>query len=79
MQLRLSRFVVVFVLFALLCPIVAQTVMPNDRPLLGFDRASTAAERALEARFDATLNPERPARVDEASVRASTSPGFALR
>src|SRR5713226_6710839 len=57
MQLRPSRLAVVFVLFALLCPIVAQTVTPNDRSLLGFDRASTAAERALEARFDAALNP----------------------
>src|SRR5216683_753515 len=60
MQLCLSRLVVVFVLlFALLSPILAQTMPPSsDRPLLGFDRASTAAERALEARFDASLNPE---------------------
>ncbi len=60
MQLRLSRIVVVFVLlFALLIPIAAQTTPPaNDRPLLGFDRASTAAERALEARFDASLHQE---------------------
>ncbi|PYS84651.1 MAG: folate hydrolase [Acidobacteria bacterium] len=54
MQLRLSRHVVVFVLlFTLLSPIAAQTMPPsNDRPLLGFDRVSSAAERALEARFD---------------------------
>ena len=60
MQLCLSRLVVVLVLlFALLSPIAAQTMPPSsDRPLLGFDRASTAAERALEARFDASLNPE---------------------
>src|SRR5712691_9400250 len=59
MQLRPSRFVVVLVLFALSGPIFAQTVPPsNDRPLLGFDRASTATERALEARFDAALHPE---------------------
>jgi N-acetylated-alpha-linked acidic dipeptidase len=29
---------------------------PADQPLLGFDPASAAAERALEARFDAALN-----------------------
>ncbi len=60
MQLCLSRLVVVFILlFALLSPIAAQTMPPSsDRPLLGFDRASTAAERALEARFDASLHPE---------------------
>src|SRR6266542_3567956 len=58
MQLRLSRlFVVIVLLFALLCPIVAQNGSSNDRPLLGFDRASSSTERALEARFDATLNP----------------------
>src|SRR6202521_4094548 len=59
MQLCLSRFAVVLVGFALLSPIAAQTMPPSsDRPLLGFDRASTAAERALEARFDAALHPE---------------------
>src|SRR5437879_4191021 len=59
MQLRLSRLFIAFVLlFALLCPLVAQTTTPNDRPLLGFDRGSIAAERALEARFDAALHPE---------------------
>src|SRR5713226_7570922 len=60
MQLRPSRLVIVLVLlFALLSSIAAQTMPPaSDRPLLGFDRASTASERALEARFDASLNPE---------------------
>ena len=59
MEFRLSRFVVVLVLlFALLSPIAAQTgSASSDRPLLGFNPASTAAQRALEARFDATLNP----------------------
>ena len=39
--------------------IIAQAAPPpDDRPLLGFDRASAAAERALEARFDAALHPE---------------------
>jgi N-acetylated-alpha-linked acidic dipeptidase len=57
MLLRLSRIVVVIVLmFAFLSPLAAQTVpVANDRPLLGFDRASSAAQRALEVRFDATL------------------------
>ena len=36
----------------------AQTTSPGERPLLGFDRASTASERALEARFDAALRKE---------------------
>ena len=64
MQLRLSRLAIVFVLLlSLLFAIVAQAAPPpDDRPLLGFallgfDSASTAVERALEARFDATLNP----------------------
>ena len=59
MQLRLSRiFVAIILMFAFLCPLAGQTVpVPNDRTLLGFDRASSAAQRALEARFDATLNP----------------------
>src|SRR5258707_1705923 len=60
MQLWLSRLVVVFVLlFPLLSPIAGQTIpSSSDRPLLGFDRATTATERALEARFDATLHAE---------------------
>ena len=58
MHVGLSRLIVVVVLLlALLSPIIAQNGTSTDRPLLGFDRASTAAERALEARFDATLNP----------------------
>jgi N-acetylated-alpha-linked acidic dipeptidase len=60
MQPGLSRLVVVFVLsLALLFVIVVHAAPPpDDRPLLGFDQASTVAERALEARFDATLRPE---------------------
>ena len=55
MQLRLSRLVVAFILF--LAIVTQAAPPPDDRPLLGFDRASTATERALEARFDAALNP----------------------
>ena len=55
----LARTVRTFVLlYALLCPFFAAAQQPGDRPLLGFDRASTVAERALEARFDATLKAE---------------------
>src|ERR1700681_392045 len=57
MQLRLSRLVRLLGMFVLLFTIIAQAAPPpDDRPLLGFDRSSTAGERALEARFDATLN-----------------------
>jgi len=43
----------------MLCPFIGQAAPPpDDRPLLGFDRASTVSERALEARFDATLRAE---------------------
>ena len=45
-------------LFGCFLSIIAQTTSPADRPLLGFDRASTATERALEARFDAALRRE---------------------
>src|SRR6266542_260278 len=46
-------------LYVLVCPLVAQTASPpDDRPLLGFDHASTVTERALEARFDASLHAE---------------------
>ena len=38
--------------------IIAQTMPSNDQPLLGFDRASTTAERGLEARFDVALRRE---------------------
>jgi hypothetical protein len=38
--------------------VIAQMTPSGDRPLLGFDRASTASERALEARFDAALRRE---------------------
>jgi N-acetylated-alpha-linked acidic dipeptidase len=63
MHLRLSRFARTLgtftLLYALLCPFIAQAAPPpDDRPLLGFDRASTVTERALEARFDGTLRAE---------------------
>ena len=59
MNLSLSRLVVLFILlFVFLLSSVAQTIPSNDRPLLGFDRAGTTTERALEARFDATLHAE---------------------
>ncbi len=62
MQFRLFRLARLMgasvLLFAFLSSIATQTMPPADRPLLGFDRASTAAERALEARFDATLRAE---------------------
>ncbi|HEU5236108.1 MAG TPA: hypothetical protein VFU37_03135, partial [Pyrinomonadaceae bacterium] len=59
MQLRPSRLTGALVLFALFFSLVTQAAppQPDDQPLLGFDRESTAAQRALEARFDATLNP----------------------
>jgi N-acetylated-alpha-linked acidic dipeptidase len=37
---------------------VAQNSSANEQPLLGFTRESTATERALEARFDASLKRE---------------------
>ncbi|MCU1266767.1 MAG: folate hydrolase [Acidobacteria bacterium] len=57
MQLRLVTALVLS--FAV---IVQAAPPPDDQPLrrsalLGFDTTSTATERALEARFDATLNP----------------------
>jgi len=62
MHIRLSRLARLLIasvlLFALLSSIATQTMPPGDRPLLGFDRATTATERALEARFDATLHAE---------------------
>ena len=58
MQLRVSRLVVFVLLSALWFAIAAQAAPPDDRPLLGFDRTSSAAERALETRFDAALHRE---------------------
>ena len=55
MELRLPRLVVALVLLFVVVTEAAPS--PDDRPLLGFDRVSAAAERSLEARFDATLNP----------------------
>ena len=76
---RLARLVGAFVLlFALLCSIAAQALPPVDRPLLGFDRTSTAAERALEARFDASLHPE-DLRTWLKRLSARSSHWFALR
>ena len=53
MQLRPIRFIVVLVLS--LAFVVRAAPAPDDRPLLGFDSSSAAAEHALEARFDAAL------------------------
>jgi N-acetylated-alpha-linked acidic dipeptidase len=56
MRLRLIRILVVLVLSAV---VIAQAAPPaNDRPILGFGTESIAEQRALEARFDSTLNPE---------------------
>src|SRR5262245_6908075 len=58
-MLLISRLARPFGAFVLLFSIIAQvTPQQNERPLLGFDRSSSAAQRALEQRFDATLNPE---------------------
>lgn len=58
MQLRPFHFARFTVAFVLLFAIIAQAAPPSpaDQPLLGFDPGSAAAERALEARFDAALN-----------------------
>ena len=59
MQRRLSRFARLVGAFVSLFAIIAQAAPPTDeRPLLGFDPASTTAQRALETRFDATLRAE---------------------
>jgi N-acetylated-alpha-linked acidic dipeptidase len=57
--LRLGRLIGALVLaFAFLSSFVTWAApAPDDRPLLGFGNASTATERALEARFDASLRP----------------------
>jgi N-acetylated-alpha-linked acidic dipeptidase len=55
MHTRLPRLVVaLFLSFAF---VTHAAPAPDERPLLGFDRASVTAERALETRFDAALNP----------------------
>src|SRR5882672_215346 len=54
MQLRLPRLVVALILSFVF--VTQAAPLPDDRPLLGFDRASVAAERALEARFDSALD-----------------------
>src|SRR4029434_4812854 len=59
MQIDLRRQIYALILLSsCLVSIIAQTTPPGDRPLLGFDRTSTANERALEARFDASLRRE---------------------
>jgi len=62
MKLRLSGFAQLLgtflLLFALLSSLTTHAAPADDRPLLGFDSASTTAERALEARFDASLHAE---------------------
>jgi N-acetylated-alpha-linked acidic dipeptidase len=56
---NLRRQVIALILFlSCFMSITAQTTPSGDRPLLGFDRTSTATERALEARFDAALRRE---------------------
>ena len=55
MHLCLSRIIIAFVMSFV---VVAQAAPPpDDRLMLGFDRVSGVAERALEARFDTTLDP----------------------
>ena len=58
MKIDLRRQIIALILFSsCVVSIIAQTT-PSDRPLLGFDRTSTATERALETRFDAALRRE---------------------
>jgi N-acetylated-alpha-linked acidic dipeptidase len=56
MRLRFMRSLVATLLLCTLVPVKAAP--PDDRPLLGFDRDSSARERALEARFDSLLRKE---------------------
>jgi N-acetylated-alpha-linked acidic dipeptidase len=59
MQFRLFRVARLTGAFVLLFAIIAQAApTPDERPLLGFDSASTSAQRALETRFDSTLHAE---------------------
>jgi N-acetylated-alpha-linked acidic dipeptidase len=58
MHTLLRQITALTLLLGCFVSITAQTTSPPDRPLLGFDRASTASERALEARFDAALRRE---------------------
>jgi N-acetylated-alpha-linked acidic dipeptidase len=55
MRLGLTRLAVALFLSV---TVMAQTAPPDERPLLGFDRAGAARERTLEAKFDAALNRE---------------------
>ncbi|HEV2705830.1 MAG TPA: PA domain-containing protein, partial [Pyrinomonadaceae bacterium] len=56
MRLRFSRVVLALALSSSLAAQSAQTA--DERPLLGFSRERVAAQRALEARFDAMLKRE---------------------
>jgi N-acetylated-alpha-linked acidic dipeptidase len=56
MRLRFLRCLAVFSLLCALVP--AQAAHADDKTLTGFDREGAAAERALEARFDALLRKE---------------------
>ncbi|HXD34219.1 MAG TPA: transferrin receptor-like dimerization domain-containing protein [Pyrinomonadaceae bacterium] len=58
MHSRLFRVARLTGAFVLLFAIITQAASTEDRSLLGFDTASTSAERALEERFDATLRAE---------------------
>jgi N-acetylated-alpha-linked acidic dipeptidase len=53
-MVQMSRFVLPIFAFAL----TATAAAAPPAPLLGFSDAGAAAQRALEARFDASLNPE---------------------
>ncbi|MFL6208780.1 MAG: transferrin receptor-like dimerization domain-containing protein [Pyrinomonadaceae bacterium] len=55
--MRLGLFRIAVALF-LSVTVMAQAAPPDEHPLLGFDRAGAARERALETRFDAALNRE---------------------
>src|SRR5215510_14171271 len=59
MHINLGRQVTALaLLLAFVVSLAAQNGSSGERPLLGFDRTSSAAERALEARFDAALHRE---------------------
>src|SRR3954469_15929561 len=53
-MVQMSRFVLPIFAFAL----TATAAAAPPAPLLGFSDSGAAAQRALEARFDASLNPE---------------------
>src|SRR4051812_33085803 len=53
-MVQMSRFVLPIFAFAL----TATAAAAPPAPLLGFSDSGAAAQRALEARFDASLNPK---------------------